>query len=153
MWQAGGYNIQAFRQAKWVEKRRQFLRDLRQQIHYKRMPIHLKILEAATEQPLSEAEGSAILNDLTELSLKIFTPTEIQPGTLLDLGMEASRRVYLRARVVWCYKVPRGNMIVSSSHMDYRVGLELIFHSKEENATFLRYRRRLFFEHLHQEVA
>lgn len=130
MWQAPNTRNRAYQ-----SKRRQQQRK-RPVFHLRRVEAELKLVSSMTNalnQTSAEViSARVILNDISEKGLGLFVSSPILVGQDVAITMEFPRRIFLKARVVFCQEIGTPQHILSENSFNYRIGLEFRFKSDEE---------------------
>jgi Tfp pilus assembly protein PilZ len=132
MWQAPGQRGRALAAQKKRERERQ-----KQSLHMRRVRAEIKI-----SQPMMQAirtEARVILNDFNYTGLGLFTENSFLAGQEVALTLEEPVRFFVRGRVVWCQEYETSAHVVCQTTYRYRVGIEFIFDSPEEQAAVQAY--------------
>lgn len=92
-------------------------------------------------------ETRLILNDMTARGVGLFVPDPILVGQEVSITLEYPRPIFLKGRVYACVEVMASGRVVSEVKCAYRLGIEFVFDSEEEEAAI-----REFAEDLYQTV-
>ena len=149
MWQAPSAKNRATANAK-----RRDVEKWRPRLHIKRVVAELK-LSARANIGASTGVVSArvVLNDFSATGVGLFATEPVLVGTEVSLTIEHPKRFYCRARIVWCQEQITEGHILSQTPYTYRMGLQFVFESEEEETAVRQYYEELFSEHVFERPA
>ncbi len=127
MWQAPSQRSRALAHQKRKERDR-----YRQQFHVRRVRAEIKVSEPMVQSTRSAAR--VVLNDVTPNGLGLFSEHPVMPGQEVAITLEEPKRFYVRGRVTWCQEYECNTHVLSQTSFRYRVGIEFIFETPEEQA-------------------
>jgi len=131
MWQNKSQKLRAIAEAKKQE------RDYsRLHIHFKRIAASIQILslEALENDQLPRIEVRAILNDLTQEGVGLYSQEALNPGQEVLLTFEKPHFLEITAKVKWCQIHNPNSHIITSQPFSYRLGVEFLIKNEEETA-------------------
>lgn len=136
MWQAPSQRMRALA----VQKKRD--RDrMRRPLHIKRVNAEIKLLSLQAEPQVTIAR--VILNDLTPKGMGLFCASPLLVGQEVAITLEEPKRIYLRGRIVWCQEYDADSHVLSQQSYSYRMGIQFIFESPEEQVAIRRFCEQL----------
>jgi hypothetical protein len=125
MWQAPNQRVRAAANARKRERERA------------RKPIHIKRIRALIEIVSGSQKGASnevrmIVNDLSASGIGIFAPIQLSTDQEIILKFEDPTPIDIRARVAWSQDIITNSHIISAQPYTYRIGLEFLSSSPEE---------------------
>lgn len=142
MWQAPNQRVRAIASAKKREKERN-----RRPIHIKRVQAELKVVGTINTTP-HITQARVLLNDLSPKGLGLFAANPIMVGQQIALTIEEPKRFYIRGRVIWCQEHDADSHVLSPTPYSYRIGIEFVFESREEEQQVAAYCDEIAKNHL-----
>lgn len=139
--------------AKGIAKKKQLQRNRdRVPLHMKRVMAQLKVVpqEGAGLGNNSNQlfEARVILNDFSPTGVGLFMSEPVMVGELLAITVEHPKRFYCKARAVWCQVLTQEGHIISQQNYPYRIGLEFIFETPEEQASVKAFYEEIVQQHI-----
>ena len=127
----------------------------RPRLHIKRVVAELKLgsrtnIGASTGGIVS---ARVILNDFGSTGVGLFAAEPILVGSEVSLTIEHPKRFYCRGRVVWCQEQITEGHVLSKTPYTYRMGIQFVFESAEEEHAVRMYYEELFREHVLERPA
>ncbi len=127
MWHAPNQRTRAQNQIKKREREKQ-----RHSIHLKRITAHLEpILPTTPPSPLVQAR--LLINDLSLKGIGLYSSAPLIADQEIHLTISEPGSIKIRCRIVWCQDSHAGSHILTQQAFNYRIGLEFIFTSDEQN--------------------
>jgi PilZ domain len=126
MWQAPNQRVRASANAKKRERERS-----RRPLHIKRIHAELELVTSDSGHPF-KTEVRVILNDLSPRGVGIFSHESLVAGQEVTLDIKDPYKIHLRARVIWCQEYDAYSHVLSSNPYSYRLGLEFVLPTGEE---------------------
>jgi hypothetical protein len=143
MWQAPNQRLRALANAKKRERDR-----IRRPLHIKRVHAELKIMPSALGGPAQISSARIMLNDMTSKGVGIFSTELMHPGTEVQISISHPKVFFVRGRVTWCQEHDVNSHILSQTAYSYRVGIEFVFQSPEEEKQVKEYCALLAKDHI-----
>jgi hypothetical protein len=147
MWQAPNQRVRSIANAKKRERERA------------KKPIHIKRINALIELlPLSEEKNPAsaekvnirlILNDVTTKGASFFARSPLTAGQKITLYLEEPTKIVIQAQVRWCQEYAANSHVLSQQPYSYRLGIEFILGSAEEQDAAKAFYDRVYQNHLY----
>jgi hypothetical protein len=130
MWQNKTQKLRAQADAK--KKERDFARL---HIHFKRIAASIQILslDALQNDQLPKIEVRAILNDLTNEGVGLYSQDALNVGQEILLTFEKPHFLEITAKVKWCQSYNVNSHIITAQPFSYRIGVEFIIKKEEES--------------------
>ncbi len=148
MWEVPRYRVRAYIRKKQKAKT-QVSSDLKSgpRLHLRRVRAQIKIVEglAILEKAF---QARVLLNDFGQTGLRLFSSERLRPGQDIVIALDRPKEFYVRARVLWCFDAPRSGRVLSESNFNYRVGVEYLFSSSNEEASVKEYCQYLMTEYI-----
>jgi hypothetical protein len=126
MWQAPSQRGRALASVRKREKDRN-----RKPFHLKRVTAEIKVLSSPASQP-TITQARVLLNDLNPKGMGLFSATPLMVGQEVAITLEQPQRIYMRGRIIWCQEYDVDSHIMSSHSFSYRMGIQFIFESAED---------------------
>ena len=129
MWENKTQKIRAQAEAKKRE------RDYsRLHIHFKRIAASIQLLthDAGENNQLPKIEARAILNDLNNEGVGLYSQEALNPGQEILLTFDKPHFLKITAKVKWCQSYNANSHIISTQSFSYRMGVEFIISNEEE---------------------
>jgi len=129
MWQNKTQKLRAIAEAK--KKEREYSRL---HVHFKRIAASIQILslDALENDQLPKIEVRAILNDLTQEGVGVYSQEGLNPGQEILLTFEKPHFLEITAKVKWCQIHNANSHIITAQPFAYRMGIEFIIKKEEE---------------------
>jgi hypothetical protein len=144
MWQAPNQRLRSVIQAKKREREKK-----RRPVHLKRVSAEIRPLATKLGQAAAVTAARVLLNDITVKGLGIFSEHAMTPGQSISITLEEPRRFYVKGRVVWCQEFEGESRVLSAQRYSYRVGIQFVFQSAEEQAEVEKFLTELSEQHVH----
>jgi hypothetical protein len=103
-----------------------------------RLPIHIKritaLLDLLSPEPteIVQMEVRVVLNDFSTKGMQLFSSEPLIPGQSVSLTIQDPVYISVRAKVRWCQEYNPGGHVLSVQPYSYRLGIEFIPSSPEE---------------------
>lgn len=127
MWQAPSQRSRALANQKRRERER-----MRQSFHVRRVRAEIKVSQPMVQSTRTDAR--VILNDFTPQGLGLFSEHAVMPGQEVSITLEEPKRFFVRGRVIWCQEYDANSHVLSQVSFKFRVGIEFVFETPEEQA-------------------
>jgi hypothetical protein len=149
MWHTPNQRVRALANAKKRDRER-----ARKPIHIKRIDATIKLVDRNSKNStqntdLQEIHTRIVLNDLSTTGLGLFSPTAVEIGQELSLIITDPMKLELRAKVIWCQEHDANSHILSSNPYSYRIGIEFILSSQEEQQSVKAFCEEIFSNYLY----
>ncbi len=113
----------------------QKIRNLTKKREKSRKTIHIKRISADLHL-ISDQENKTstrlILNDLSTKGAGIFSPTPFIGGQEVLIKIIDPKKLEIKARIIWCQQHTASSRVLSDVPFAYRIGVEFIFTSPED---------------------
>jgi hypothetical protein len=146
MWQAPNQRVRAQANARKRERER-----VRRGIHIKRVRAEIKTV-GELAAPALVTQARVLLNDFSPKGVGVFAHAPIIVGQLVSLTLEEPKRFYVKGRVVWCQEYAMESHVLSETPFHYRMGIEFVFETPEEEQQVKDYCEALGHDHLRMAV-
>lgn len=80
-----------------------------------------------------------VLSDISPKGVGFFCSVPLEMGQLMALTLDDPKRFYVKGRVTWVQEHDANSHVLSQAPISYRVGLEFVFDTREEEAEVRRY--------------
>jgi hypothetical protein len=120
--------------------------------HIRRVRADLRTVSSEPGQGL-EIETSLLLNDLSPQGVGLSSSQEFKIGQELTIQLTAPSTLTLTGKVAHCHKHENASHIISEKPIAFRLGIQFIFASAEEEESFKKFCEDLQTEILNSEVA
>lgn len=130
MWQSPNQRVRALA----VQKRRDRDRN-RRPVHVKRIMAELKFVVPLLggNPEMQTLQARIVLNDLSPKGTGMFLAEAVNVGQVVTLEIRDPHPISIQGKVIWCQH-DAGSHVLSQQPFAYRVGLEFVFKSTEEQA-------------------
>lgn len=146
MWQAPNQRGKAL-----ANQRKRDRERMRQNFHLRRVRAQIKISEPMA--PATSTHARLILNDLSPKGMGMFSEAPLMVGQIVAITIEEPRRFYVHGRIVWCQEYDANSHVLSETSFSYRVGVEFVFETKEEEKSVREYCENLVQEYVYGRKA
>lgn len=143
MWQAPNQRLRAIAN----QRKRDRQRMSKKFLHVKRVLAELKIMGALNSPPVV-AQARVLLNDFTPKGLGFFSTHALTPGSEISFTIEAPKRFYIRAKVLWCQEHDGKAHVISETPFAYRAGIQFLFENEDEEKRVRKYCEDLMAEEI-----
>jgi hypothetical protein len=140
MWQAPNHRTRAAGAKKRERARRP--------IHLKRVLAEMKVVTPPQSAPVI-TEVRVMLNDFSSKGLGIFSIIPVLVGQQVAITLQDPTRIYVRGRVVWCREYDADTHVLSSKAYSYRMGIQFVFDSPEEEQAVAEFCELIARDHVH----
>jgi hypothetical protein len=141
MWQAPNARVRAAANAKKRDKERS-----RRPIHIKRAIAQVKAVTLNAPEG-EKIEARVVLNDLSPKGVGLYTKLPLVPTQEVMVEMQDPGPITLKGRVLWCQHDANSHVVSVQAH-SYRIGIEFITTSEDEQKAIQAFCDEVFKNHV-----
>lgn len=147
MWQASNSRLKMAEGSKKLRESR-----LKRPIHVQRTDGELRIQNDEGGIPLRR-HIRILLNDISNKDLRIYSAAAFREHQEVIIHLKHPSEIQLHGKVVWCMNTTARSKVMFEHPFSYRLGIQLIFHTKEAEKELRAYCEQLSKVHLYPPAA